>query len=235
MLNVNSLFAVTLVLYVVLSLPAHSADSKTTQTTKVAKTSASSATSKSAMTPVRSSNPKATTTSAPTHSLIAKASAAIKNRQFKTAHTHLKALAARGDSRAHNLLGMIYEHGIGVPKNMNTAISHYEFAAQRGLVSAQHRLGAIHFHGVQVPKDMKKAQKWLRLAAAQGSLEAKQLLEQIPGVPQAEIALQKAGDNFHQGGNQYKTGMNNLEHSWQGYADLVKIMQQVGTAAASPH
>ncbi len=182
------------------------------------------------------SKSKSAKTDATNSTLISKASAAIRKRRFKDAHEHLKKLASCGDCGAHNLLGVIYENGLGVEKNMNQAIVHYEFAAQKGLVSAQHKLGALYYHGKGgVPKDLKKARRWLRKAAAQGSREAREMLEQIPGVSQAELALKQAGDKFHEGGSQYETGMHNLEHSWKGYADLVTIMQQVGTSAAQTH
>lgn len=195
MQKLGQLIAIAVVVQVVAQSPAACLDSKTSKTAKTAKTAA----------PTKSTS----TTSAQT-SMMSRAGDAIKKRDFKEAHVHLEKLAACGNCGAHNLLGMIYENGLGVEKNMSKAISHYEFAAQRGVASAQHRLGSIYYRGDKVvPRNYKKARRWLRKAADQGSREARELLEQVPGVTQAELALQSAGDKFHQRGNQYQTGMNN--------------------------
>ena len=96
-------------------------------------------------------------------------------------------LAAAGNAEAQYRIGVIYENGDGVPKDMKKAVEWYQKAAEQGNAAAQYSLGACYLKGDGVPKDINKAIEWAQKAAAQGNAAAKFLLElcyEIPeGVP----------------------------------------------------
>jgi len=55
--------------------------------------------------------------------------------------------AATGDLRAINAMGVMYESGHGVEKNMEQALKCYETAATRGNALAQSSLGIAYLTG----------------------------------------------------------------------------------------
>lgn len=75
-------------------------------------------------------------------------------------------LAEQGVARAQNNLGVIYENGMGVPKNPAEALKWYRLAAEQGYAGAQNNLGLIYALGRGVPQDPMRAHMWLSLAAA---------------------------------------------------------------------
>ena len=75
-------------------------------------------------------------------------------------------LAERGDARAQTLLGLLHEHGRGVPQDYVAAAHWYSFAAAQGDPTAQYLLGLMYDKGHGVPRSHVLAYKWLNLAAA---------------------------------------------------------------------
>ncbi|MDA9967443.1 sel1 repeat family protein [bacterium] len=104
---------------------------------------------------------------------------AYKNGDYETARDLWSPLADQGDGRAQTNLGLMYEHGKGVPKNHKEAIKWYTLAAEQGYSRAQESLGVMYEYGKGVPKNNEKAIKWYLLAAEQGVEQVKPSLENL--------------------------------------------------------
>ncbi len=76
--------------------------------------------------------------------------------------------AESGNTAAMNSLGVCYERGRGVKRDMKQAIDWYEQAAEGGNPFAQLNLGLIYEFGRGVKKDYEKALNWYRSAADSG-------------------------------------------------------------------
>jgi TPR repeat protein len=77
--------------------------------------------------------------------------------------------ADRGHTGAQYYLGMIYEKGAGVPKDVATALNWYRQAATNGYVEACVILGNFYSDGLEVTQDYAEAFVWYGVAAAQGN------------------------------------------------------------------
>lgn len=73
-------------------------------------------------------------------------------------------LAKRNDTSAVFRLGLLYQEGIGLPRNFKTAASYFETAAENGLPEAMNSLGLYYRFGIGVKEDAKKAEEWWRKA-----------------------------------------------------------------------
>lgn len=69
-------------------------------------------------------------------------------------------------------LGLCYENGSGIEKNMETAMDWYYKAALQGYVDAEYKYGFNLFKGKGKAKDTKEAIRWLRDAANGFNAEA---------------------------------------------------------------
>src|SRR5215510_4891076 len=83
-----------------------------------------------------------------------------------------EALAKEGHARAQFQLGMLYEHGTGLPQDNPTAVRWYRKAAEAGLPEAQLRLGLQYHWGTGVAKSRPDAMQWLLRAAEHGLTRA---------------------------------------------------------------
>ena len=72
------------------------------------------------------------------------------------------------DDNAQFLLGLMYQHGAGVPKNDDEARSWFLKAAEQHNFWAEDQLGVIYKNGQGVPKDAAAALKWFLKAAEDG-------------------------------------------------------------------
>lgn len=81
-----------------------------------------------------------------------------------------KALAERGNPSGQYNVGVSYERGEGVSKNLELAVIWYRKAAEQGHVDAQLNLGRAHILGLGVSKDSTLAFYWFRKAAEQGDI-----------------------------------------------------------------
>jgi TPR repeat protein len=59
-------------------------------------------------------------------------------------------------------LGMMYEEGDGVDKDVEKAVKLYRFAADQGHAMAQGSLGWMYINGNGVEEDLDEAAKWYR-------------------------------------------------------------------------
>ena len=82
-------------------------------------------------------------------------------------------LEGRNNAIDQNILGFMYEKGIGVEKSDIEAAKYYHLAAAQGNVDAQTNLGFMYEKGLGVEKSDKEAIKYYRLAAAQGNAIAR--------------------------------------------------------------
>ncbi len=88
---------------------------------------------------------------------------------YATAFQEFKPLAERGDAKAQDSLGFMYEKGQGVPQDHAEAAKWYRKAAEQGFASAQNSLGVMYEKGRGVLQDYVQAHKWFNLAASRHS------------------------------------------------------------------
>src|SRR5690606_25776169 len=69
-------------------------------------------------------------------------------------------------------VGLMYAHGIELPRNQVEAARWFRMAAEQGHAAAQHQLGVMYTEGEGVPEDDAEAVRWYRLAAEQGYVPA---------------------------------------------------------------
>ena len=100
--------------------------------------------------------------------------------------------AVQGHPIAQLYLGIMFQHGQGVPQNYHTAQKWYLKAAVQGNADAQYSLGYMYRKGMGVPQSDTLSVKWFRKAADQGFAEAYLYLGHMyrkggVGLPQNEI------------------------------------------------
>jgi len=88
-------------------------------------------------------------------------------------------LAEAGDPRAQEFIGILYEEGHGVPKDIGVALSWYERAAEGGDMAAQYNLGRIFLEGKLIEPDVERGRELLERAADQGDQDALALLQTL--------------------------------------------------------
>ena len=69
--------------------------------------------------------------------------AAYERGDFATALQEFRPLAEQGDADAQTLIGMMYNEGLGVPKNDAEAVKWFHKAAEQGIAQAQFNLGSM--------------------------------------------------------------------------------------------
>ena len=88
--------------------------------------------------------------------------------EFHAAITQLKPLSDEGFSPAQYQMGLIYQHGYGVPKSAEKAFELFEKSAQQNYPDAQFELALIYSEGKLVKKDLIKAFELTHKAAKKG-------------------------------------------------------------------
>jgi TPR repeat protein len=100
----------------------------------------------------------------------------IKNKQYKKACELLCNMANHNCVYSQCLLGLMYQRGLGVEKDINKAIDWYAKAAGRGFADAEYRLGEIYYLGQEanheIKRDPVRAYRLLNRAALQGVARA---------------------------------------------------------------
>lgn len=114
--------------------------------------------------------------------------------------------ASRAFQKAANLdhpyawfnLGVIYEKGRGVSRNLSTAFRWYLKAAEANIAEAQYNVGQMYYLGEGTDADQDKAFEWYLKAAEAGIAEAQAMVGAIyqghKDLEQARMWLQKAAD-----------------------------------------
>jgi TPR repeat protein len=77
-------------------------------------------------------------------------------------------LAEKGDANAQYNLGLFYNQGQGVPKDLAQATAWYRKAAEQGNSNAEYNLAVMYSTGQGVPRDDGEAMKWYLKAAEKG-------------------------------------------------------------------
>jgi len=120
---------------------------------------------------------------------------AYKTGAYTTAYQKWKDLAAQGDVKAQNNLGILYRRGLGVKKNPKEAAKWYKLAADQGFAKAQFNLGLMYKRGNGVEKDLIKAIDLYQLSARNGYSRAQFALglryERGEGVKQNQVKALK--------------------------------------------
>lgn len=80
----------------------------------------------------------------------------------------LRVAAEQGSAAAQFNLGVLYENGDGVERDLAEALRWYRKAAEQNDADAQFNLGVCYFNGKGVERDEKEAVAWYRKAAEQG-------------------------------------------------------------------
>ncbi len=94
--------------------------------------------------------------------------AAYRDKNYSLAFEVLGPLAEAGQVRAQVTLGLMYEQGEGVARNVAQAVQWFERAAQNGNATLRHDLAVKYFKGEGIPQDYAAAAKWWKLSAADG-------------------------------------------------------------------
>jgi murein DD-endopeptidase MepM/ murein hydrolase activator NlpD len=123
------------------------------------------------------------------------AQSAYDNRRFAEARRIWVPLAEAGDAEAQFRLGLLFDLGQGVPKDLATAYMWYRRAAGAGLAEAQFNVAVMQDSGLVGPRNAVEAARWYRKAAVQGHHRAQYNLAQLyasgDGVP-SDIPKAKA-------------------------------------------
>ncbi len=91
----------------------------------------------------------------------------------------VRPLAAQGFAFAQFNLGVLYDHGHGVPMDDRQAIAWYRKAAEQGLPQAQINLGIMYEEGEGGPVDLVQAYFWYAMADSQGDSQGPQAKREI--------------------------------------------------------
>lgn len=155
-------------------------------------------------------------------------------KRYDEAATAVASVAKAGHPDAQNLLGVMYEKGLGVSKSYPLAVQNYELAANQNLAEAQVNLGCLYNSGNGVPQNLGKAAELFQQAANQKNGTALSNLGLIykkgEGVPQN---YKKAAE-YYQGA--VNAGHKSARHSLallyekglgvpQSYAKAVELLQ----------
>ena len=97
---------------------------------------------------------------------------AAKIGDYETALKEWRPLAEKKNALAQFQIGLLYQHGKGVSKNLVKAAILYQLAAEQNLASAQSSLGNFYLSGRGIKQDFKKALYWSKRAAFQGEVAA---------------------------------------------------------------
>jgi len=94
--------------------------------------------------------------------------AALGKGEHALAYSLLSPLAVRGEPKAQNIVGYMFQRGTGVERDDRQAAKWWKLAAEQGFADAQNNLGLIYAEGRGVTQSHIEAAKWYRLAAEQG-------------------------------------------------------------------
>ena len=102
--------------------------------------------------------------------------------------------AALSVASALNNVGLIYEYGQGVSRDMSMAARFYEGAANRGYTVAQYNVGLCYAKGLGVIKDQKQAYFWMLLASAKEDHDAIRMRDRLERLLSTEERNQAQSD-----------------------------------------
>ena len=106
---------------------------------------------------------------------------AHEQKEYKKAYDQFIKSAREGMVAKYNI-GLMYEVGKGIEKDINKAIYFYTLSANDGYSFAQNKTGAAYFKGIGVKKNLKKAIHYYNLSAKQNNKEAIEALKIIDNI-----------------------------------------------------
>ena len=122
---------------------------------------------------------------------LEKANDAFSKGHYEISFKLLLPLAKNGNIRALGRVAYLYEHGLGVKKNLKEAIYWYRLCSDKGVLTCQHNMGVYYLNGIGLSKNIKKAIKLFNLAASGGYKSSQYNLGVLyangNGVPQDKI------------------------------------------------
>ena len=77
----------------------------------------------------------------------------------------LRKALAKGYTKSYQRLGEMYEHGLGIPQDLDEAHRCYEEAFYHGDIMGVYCLVSMYANGETRPRDDEEATKWFRIAA----------------------------------------------------------------------
>lgn len=101
--------------------------------------------------------------------------------------------------------GRRYEHGEGVPADVDRAIRLYCKAARQGHADAQYYLGRVYAHGRGVKRDDALAAAWFARAASQKHPQARNLLRLLRTKPKDSAACPTSGSAPKSASREFKS------------------------------
>ncbi len=101
-----------------------------------------------------------------------RAIAAYKAEDFGSALEIWSGLAEKGNARAQNNLGVMYDLGVGVGQDKDLAMTWFRKSAAQGYALAQANIADNYYKGDGVAQDYDEAARWYRLAALSDDNEA---------------------------------------------------------------
>lgn len=101
---------------------------------------------------------------------------AIERGHYATAERALRKAALKGDLRAQNNLGYLYENGLGIAQDYTQALQWYSRAAEGGLADAQYNLATLYHYGRGVAQNHKAAFEWFSESAGAGFADAQYMM-----------------------------------------------------------
>lgn len=97
---------------------------------------------------------------------------AVKSHYFTEAHDAWLQAANQGHSNAQYGLGVLYERGDGVTRDLKEAARWFTLAAKQDHSLAQYKLGIWYLNGLYFEKDILLAKKWFVKSASQNNIDS---------------------------------------------------------------
>lgn len=88
--------------------------------------------------------------------------------EYDIAFSTFRSLSEGENSNSWFYLGLMYNYGLGIRRDIDRAIYWYEKSALAGNVQAQHNLGVLYVSGVNGAADYDSGIRWLHESAQQG-------------------------------------------------------------------
>ena len=98
----------------------------------------------------------------------------------------LEATASEGHSKSQYQLGLMYEHGVGVDRDMRKAFEWLELAMLQGDPTAKYVLARYYEEGIIVEKDKRAAIRLRREAESEATIAAEEEDSKVSGNSNAE-------------------------------------------------
>ena len=157
----------------------------------------------------------------------------------------IKESADKGNAEAQFKMGILYEHGRGVPQSDSESVRWYSQAAIQGHAEAQCNLGGMYAIGKGIPQNYVEAMKWFMKAANQGQSLAQYRIGFMysvgHGVPQDNVEalrwFKKASDQRQPYaqfamGSMYELGTGGLPQDYSKAMEFYKKAANQGIAPA---